>query len=131
MWANPSLPNWTFTEVWAGKLASKRVLCVTALIRPRHPPQREPAVTPHLRTHSPVFTIHTLVTPVTSCHQMTVAAAGWQMHLFQVTTPTVIHASSGGAMCQWRQLMTCHSISLRGSEFLKTDLLIFGSYHNY
>lgn len=131
MLGNPSLPNWTFTEVWEGRLASKLVLCVMALTRARHPPQREAATTTRLKTRSTGFTIRTLVTQVTSCHQMAVAAAGRQMHLCQVTTPTTIHASSVGATCQWRQLMTCHSVSPMHSEFPKSDLLVVGSCHNY
>lgn len=131
MLGNPSLPSWTFTEVWEGRLASRLVLCVTALTRARRPPQQEPAITTPLKTRSTAFTIHTLVPPVTSCRRTAVAAAGWQMHLFRVTTPTITHASLVGATCRWRQLTTCHSVSLRGSAFLKSDLLVSGSYHKY
>lgn len=131
MLGNPSLPSWTFTEVWEGRLASRLVLCVTALTRARRPPQQEPAITTHRKTRSTAFTIRTLVPPVTSCRQMAVAAAGWQMRLFRVTTPTITRASLVGATCRWRQLTTCHSVSLRGSGFLKSDLLVSGSYHKH
>lgn len=124
MSGNLSLLNQTFIEAQEGRPASKLVSCVTALTRALHPHQREPPIIIHLKTHSVVFTIHILVTQAMLCHQIAVSAAELQMPLFQVIIPTIIHVSLAEVMCQQRQLMKYHSVSLMGSEFLKSDLFV-------
>lgn len=131
MSGNLSLLNQTFIEVQEGRLAFKLVSCVTALTRALRPPQQKLDVIIHLKTHSMVFTIHILVTQVIFCHQTVVVAAGLQMHFFQVIIPISIHVSLVEVICQQRRLMKYHSVSLMGSEFLKSDLLVFESHGNY
>lgn len=131
MLASLSLLNQTFIEVQEGRLAFKLVLCAMALTRALHPPQRELDIIIHLKTHSVVFTIHISVIQVMLCLQIIVVAAGLQTPLFQVIIPTLTHVSLAEVMCQQRQLMKYHSVSLMGSEFLKSDLLVFKSYYNH
>lgn len=62
-----------------------------------------------------VSTIHILVIQTVLCHQTGVIAAGLLMHLFQIIIPIITPATSVEVMCQSRQLMKYHSVSLIGS----------------
>lgn len=130
MLGNLSLLNQTFIEVQDGTLASRLVLCAMGLTRAPHLPQQELDITTHLKTHSLVFTTHILTVQVMLDHQKVVIAARLQMDLFQGIILTIIYVNLVEVTCQSRQLMKYHSAPLMGSEFLKSDLLVFESYHN-